>query len=59
MLKVTYSCYFAGKASWEDRKTRALLQPGVFVSRPLAPSSAAAFIPMPHASTASQSSRRC
>ena len=30
MLKLTLSCYFAGKAKWEERKARALLQPGDF-----------------------------
>ena len=57
MLKLTYSCYFAGKASWERRKARAPLEPGDF-SRPASaghsikcdcPASITAFIPMPYA----------
>ena len=57
VLKVTYSCYFAGKAKWEERKARALLQPGDFKRSASAghsikcscPASITAFIPMPYA----------
>lgn len=28
--KLTYLCYFPGKAKWEERTARALLQPGEF-----------------------------
>ena len=57
MLKLTHSCYFAGKASWEERKARAPMQPEDF-RRPASaghsikckcPASITAFIPMPYA----------
>ena len=57
LLKVTYSCHFAGKAKWEERKARALLQPEDFKRSASAghsikcdcPASITAFIPMPYA----------
>jgi hypothetical protein len=57
LLKLTFSCHFGGKACWEGRTARALMQPGDF-KRPTAachsikcdcPASITVFIPMPHA----------